>query len=130
MNTLEKAQRKKEHFENNNKKLKDFIKKIKDFLMGLYLLDTMLWQKPQTSVRCVFNLLSSPEEGADPESIEKVALHVLSIRLPVNKTILDNMVTQIKGHLSNLTNIEDIVNQTSQHVNKAKELLEKAKEAK
>lgn len=42
MNTLEKAQRKKEHFENNNKKLKDFIKKIKDFLMGLYLLDTML----------------------------------------------------------------------------------------
>uniref|UniRef100_A0A3P8UUK8 Laminin, beta 2-like n=1 Tax=Cynoglossus semilaevis TaxID=244447 RepID=A0A3P8UUK8_CYNSE len=101
MNTLEKAQRKKEHFENNNKKLKDFIKKIKDFLM----------------------------EGADPESIEKVALHVLSIRLPVNKTILDNMVTQIKGHLSNLTNIEDIVNQTSQHVNKAKELLEKAKEA-
>lgn len=59
-----------------------------------------------------------------------MALHVLSIRLPVNKTILDNMVTQIKGHLSNLTNIEDIVNQTSQHVNKAKELLEKAKEAK
>lgn len=31
---LGKAQKKKEHFENNNKKLKDFIQKIRDFLMG------------------------------------------------------------------------------------------------
>jgi len=35
MTTLEKAQKKKEHFENNNKKLKDFIKKIRDFLTGM-----------------------------------------------------------------------------------------------
>lgn len=71
-----------------------------------------------------------PEEGADPESIEKVALQVLSIRLPVNRTTLDNMIMQIKDSLSNLTNIEEIVNQTSQHIGKAKELLDKAKEAK
>ncbi|XP_058498691.1 laminin subunit beta-2 [Solea solea] len=103
MNSLKKAQKKKEHFENNNKKLKDFIKKIRDFLT---------------------------EEGADPESIEKVALHVLSIKLPVNRTTIDNMVAQIKGHLSNLTNVGAIINQTSQHVAKAKELLEKAREAK
>lgn len=32
---LGKAQKKKEHFENNNKKLKDFIQKIRDFLMGM-----------------------------------------------------------------------------------------------
>lgn len=38
MNTLEKAQKKKDHFENNNKKLKDFIKKIRDFLMGKLML--------------------------------------------------------------------------------------------
>lgn len=31
---LGKAQEKKEHFENSNKKLKDFIQKIRDFLMG------------------------------------------------------------------------------------------------
>lgn len=31
---LGKAQKKKEHFENSNKKLKDFIQKIRDFLMG------------------------------------------------------------------------------------------------
>uniref|UniRef100_A0A8C9YGN0 Laminin, beta 2-like n=1 Tax=Sander lucioperca TaxID=283035 RepID=A0A8C9YGN0_SANLU len=103
MNTLKKAQKKKDHFENNNKKLKDFIKKIRDFLT---------------------------EEGADPQSIEKVALQVLSITLPVNRTALDKMVMQIKDSLSNLTNIEGIVNQTSQHISKVKELLDKAKDAK
>uniref|UniRef100_A0A8D3C1E3 Laminin, beta 2-like n=1 Tax=Scophthalmus maximus TaxID=52904 RepID=A0A8D3C1E3_SCOMX len=101
MNTLEKAQKKKDHFESNNKKLKDFIKKIRYFLT---------------------------EEGADPESIEKVALQVLSIALPVNRTTLDNMVMQIKDSLSNLTNVDGIVNQTMQHVAKAKELLDAAKD--
>uniref|UniRef100_A0A8C4HDQ3 Laminin, beta 2-like n=1 Tax=Dicentrarchus labrax TaxID=13489 RepID=A0A8C4HDQ3_DICLA len=96
MKTLEKAQKKKDDFANNNKKLKDFIKKIKDFLS---------------------------EEGADPESIEKVALQVLSITLPINRTTLDKMIMQIKDSFSNLTNIEGIVNQTSQHISKAKELL-------
>uniref|UniRef100_A0A4W6G2C9 Laminin, beta 2-like n=1 Tax=Lates calcarifer TaxID=8187 RepID=A0A4W6G2C9_LATCA len=101
MNTLEKAQKKKDYFENNNKKLKDFIKKIKDFLT---------------------------EEGADPESIEKVALQVLSITLPVNRTTLDKMIMQIKDSLSNLSDIEGITNQTSQHISKVKELLDKAKD--
>lgn len=35
MTTLEKAQKKKDNFEKNNKKLKDFIKEIKDFLTGI-----------------------------------------------------------------------------------------------
>ncbi|TMS16035.1 Laminin subunit beta-1, partial [Larimichthys crocea] len=103
MTTLEKAQKKKDNFEKNNKKLKDFIKEIKDFLT---------------------------EEGADPESIEKVAQQVLSITLPVNKTTMDNMIMQIKDSISNLTNVEDVINQTSQHIMKAKELLDKAKDAK
>lgn len=37
---------------------------------------------------------------------------------------------QIKDSLANLTDIEGIVNQTSQHISKAKELLDKAKDAK
>lgn len=37
MTTLQKAQKKKDHFEMSNKKLKDFIKKIKDFLTGVLL---------------------------------------------------------------------------------------------
>uniref|UniRef100_A0A3Q3JUR0 Laminin, beta 2-like n=1 Tax=Monopterus albus TaxID=43700 RepID=A0A3Q3JUR0_MONAL len=103
MNALEKAQKNKDDFEKNNKELKDFIKKIRDFLT---------------------------EEGADPESIEKVALQVLSITLPVNRTTLDKMIMQIKDSLSNLTSTEEIIKQTSEHINIVKELLNKAKDAK
>uniref|UniRef100_A0A674NFC8 Laminin, beta 2-like n=1 Tax=Takifugu rubripes TaxID=31033 RepID=A0A674NFC8_TAKRU len=63
-------------------------------------------------------------------SIEKVALHVLSIKLPVPRTTLEKMLTQIKDSLSNLTNIEGIMNHSLQHINKAKELLAQAKDAK
>lgn len=59
-----------------------------------------------------------------------MALQVLSIRLPVNGTTLNKTISQIKDTLSNLTHIEGIVNETSQHLSKAKELLDKAKEAK
>ncbi|KAM7404247.1 hypothetical protein PAMP_011613 [Pampus punctatissimus] len=102
-NMLKKAQKTKEHFENSNKKLKEFIKKIKDFLT---------------------------EEGADPDSIEKVAQQVLMIMPPANRTTLDKMIVQIKDSLSNLTNVSQILNETSQHINKAKELLQNAKDAK
>nr|XP_015824219.2 laminin subunit beta-2 isoform X1 [Nothobranchius furzeri]XP_054602176.1 laminin subunit beta-2 isoform X1 [Nothobranchius furzeri] len=103
VNVLTKAQRKKEYFESNNKKLKDLIKNIKDFLN---------------------------EEGADAESIEKVALQVLAISLPLNKTNLGQMIKQINNSLTNLTNVGGIVNQTSQIIRDAKELLENAKDAK
>ncbi|XP_047459285.1 laminin subunit beta-2 isoform X2 [Mugil cephalus] len=103
MSSLEKAQKNKDNFESNNKKLKDFIKTIKDFLT---------------------------EEGADPESIEKVAQQVLSITLPFNRTTLDKLIMQIKDSLANLTNVEGFVNETSQRMNEVKKLLDKAKEAK
>lgn len=35
MDNLEKAKKNKDFFENSNKKLKEFIQKIKDFLTGL-----------------------------------------------------------------------------------------------
>uniref|UniRef100_A0A1A8RWD2 Laminin subunit beta-1 n=1 Tax=Nothobranchius rachovii TaxID=451742 RepID=A0A1A8RWD2_9TELE len=103
VNVLTKAQRKKDYFESNNKKLKDLIKNVKDFLN---------------------------EEGADAESIEKVALRVLAISLPLNRTNLGQMIKQINNSLTNLTNVGRIVNQTSQLIRDAKELLENAKDAK
>ncbi|KAM6977412.1 laminin subunit beta-1 [Aplochiton taeniatus] len=101
--TLDKAQKKKQIFEASNKKLKDFIAKIKDFLT---------------------------EEGADPESIEKVALQVLAISLPVNRTTLNRVVQQIKDSIANLTNVEGIFNHTSEHLVQVKNLLERARDAK
>uniref|UniRef100_A0A7N8X2B0 Laminin, beta 2-like n=1 Tax=Mastacembelus armatus TaxID=205130 RepID=A0A7N8X2B0_9TELE len=81
---------------------------------------------------CVLSLMSLCflEEGADPESIEKVAQQVLSITLPVNKTVVDKLIMQIKDGLSNITNIEGLINQTSRHIGEVKELLNKAKDAK
>ncbi|XP_076840048.1 laminin subunit beta-1 [Brachyhypopomus gauderio] len=102
MSTLDKAQKTKEHFENSNKKLKDFIQKIRDFLM---------------------------EEGADPESIEKIAQEVLAITLPVNRTMLDGVIQQIKDNIANLTNVESVFNRTSEQLVQVKKLLDRALDA-
>lgn len=102
MNALEKAQKKKEYFEKSNKDLKDFIKTIKDFLT---------------------------EEGADPESIQKIAEQVLDIKLPLNRTTLDKITMQIKDSIANLSNVQGIMNQTSQLIRSAEDLLNKAKDA-
>ncbi|XP_023188119.1 laminin subunit beta-2-like [Xiphophorus maculatus] len=102
MNALEKAQKKKEYFEKSNKDLKDLIKTIKDFLT---------------------------EEGADPESIQKVAQQVLDIKLPINRTTVDKLINQINSSIANLTNVQDIMNQTSQLIRNAQDLMNKAKEA-
>ncbi|PWA32873.1 hypothetical protein CCH79_00016425 [Gambusia affinis] len=102
MNALEKAQKKKEYFEKNNEDLKDLIKTIRDFLT---------------------------EEGADPESIQMVAQQVLDIKLPVNRTTLDKLINQINSTIANLTNVQDIMNETSQLIRSAQDLMNKAEEA-
>uniref|UniRef100_A0A9J7YF13 Laminin, beta 2-like n=1 Tax=Cyprinus carpio carpio TaxID=630221 RepID=A0A9J7YF13_CYPCA len=101
--TLDKAQGKKELFENSNKMLKDFIQKIRDFLN---------------------------EEGADPESIKKVAQQVLAISLPVNRTVILNIIEQIKANIANLTNVEGVFKHTSEQLAKIKDLLKRAQDAK
>ncbi|XP_071205207.1 laminin subunit beta-1-like [Salvelinus alpinus] len=103
MDNLDNAKKNKDFFENSNKKLKELIQKIKYFLT---------------------------EEGADPESIEKVAQQVLAISLPVNRTTLDTVVQQIKDHISNLTDVQGVFNHTSQQLHRAKELLNRANDAK
>lgn len=59
-----------------------------------------------------------------------MALQVLAIKLPVNQTALNSMIMQIKESLLNVSDIEGIVNQTSQHIAQAKELLHRARDAK
>lgn len=70
------------------------------------------------------------EEGADPESIEKVARQVLAISLPFNRTVILNIVEQIKANIANLTNVEGVFNHTSEQLAKAKDLLQRAQDAK
>lgn len=66
------------------------------------------------------------EEGADPESIEKVAKQVLAITLPVNLTLLDSMVMQIKDSVANLTDVDGVFNYSAEQLAKVKELLDRA----
>lgn len=57
-------------------------------------------------------------------------MQVMEIKLPFNRTTMDKMTMEIKDSISNLTNVEGVINQTSQLIQNAQELLEKAKEAK
>lgn len=84
---------------------------------------TLGWTSSVLSLLCL-------EDGADPASIEKVAQQVLSIKFPVPRTTLEKMILQIKDSLSNITNVEGIVNHSSKYITKAKELLGQAKDAK
>ena len=69
------------------------------------------------------------EEGAKPENIEKVALQVLSISLPVNRTSLDAVVQNIRDNIANLTDVEKVFNSTAQQLQQAQDLLSRAKDA-
>uniref|UniRef100_A0A669CLA0 Laminin, beta 2-like n=1 Tax=Oreochromis niloticus TaxID=8128 RepID=A0A669CLA0_ORENI len=107
INTLEKANKLSKELKESNKNLTEFIEKIKNFLT---------------------------EEGADPESIEKVAQEVLSITLPLNRTVLDKMIAQIKESLSNIGNIEgievkDMTNITKEALKASGKAIEKAQAA-
>ncbi|CAI9580610.1 unnamed protein product [Staurois parvus] len=100
--TLNKAKDTKRKIEDSTEKLRAFIKKIKDFLT---------------------------EEGADPESIELVARQVLNISLPASSGDIAALINQITESIGNLSGVDMILNVTSESVNAAKLLLEKAMEA-
>ncbi|XP_029457074.1 laminin subunit beta-4-like isoform X2 [Rhinatrema bivittatum] len=101
--TLSHAQDAKRRIEDSTNKLRSFIKKIKDFLT---------------------------EEGADPESIELVARQVLNISLPSNASDIAKLVQEIRDSVGNLSNVEKILNYTSESLVKAKEVLNQAMQAK
>lgn len=58
-----------------------------------------------------------------------VAQQVLDIKLPVNRTTLDKLINQINSTIANLTNVQDIMNETSQLIRSAQDLMNKAEEA-
>lgn len=78
----------------------------------------------------ILKLMIYSEEGADPESIEKVAQQVLAISLPFNRTVIDNIIEQIKANIANLTNVEGVFNHTTEQLAKVRDLLKRAQDAK
>uniref|UniRef100_A0A3B3VYA6 LAMB1/2/3/4 helical domain-containing protein n=1 Tax=Poecilia latipinna TaxID=48699 RepID=A0A3B3VYA6_9TELE len=85
---------------NNN--LRDLIKQIRDFLT---------------------------QEGADPDSIEVVANHVLQLSIPASPLQIRQLADEIKDRVRSLSNVDAILQQTQDDVQKAEKLLLDAKRA-
>ncbi|KAM4651236.1 laminin subunit beta-2 [Discoglossus pictus] len=101
--TLDRANETKERVERSNKQLRELIQQIKDFLS---------------------------EDGADPDSIEKVANKVLDITIPATPQQIQSLAIEIKERVSMLSNVDAILDKTADDVRKAEQLLHEAKRAK
>ncbi|XP_069795576.1 laminin subunit beta-2-like [Narcine bancroftii] len=100
--TLDKAKDAKDRINRSNKELRDLIRQIREFLM---------------------------QEGADPDSIEKVASQVLQISIPASPQQIRYLAEEIKDKVNSLSNVDDILDQTADDVRRAEQLLEDARRA-
>ena len=69
------------------------------------------------------------EEGADPDSIEAVANHVLELSIPASPLQIRHLADEIKDRVRSLSNVDAILAQTQDDVRKAEQLLLDAKRA-
>uniref|UniRef100_A0A8C2XM76 Laminin, beta 2 (laminin S) n=1 Tax=Cyclopterus lumpus TaxID=8103 RepID=A0A8C2XM76_CYCLU len=99
---LDKATATKNKVERSNNDLRDLIKQIRDFLT---------------------------QEGADPDSIEAVANHVLELSIPASPLQIQHLADEIKERVRSLSNVDAILQQTQDDVRKAERLLLDAKRA-
>ncbi|XP_068108743.1 laminin subunit beta-2 isoform X2 [Hyperolius riggenbachi] len=101
--TLDRASETKGRVEQSNKELQQLIQQIKDFLN---------------------------QEGADPDSIEKVASKVLDLSIPATPQQIQRLAEEIKDRVNALSNVDSILDHTAEDVRKAEQLLQEAKRAK
>lgn len=101
--TLDRATEAKGRVERSNKELQQLIQQIKDFLN---------------------------QEGADPDSIEKVASGVLDLSIPATPQQIQRLAEEIKDRVSALSNVDSILDHTAADVRRAEQLLNEAKRAK
>lgn len=99
---LDKATATKNKVERSNNNLRDLIKQIREFLT---------------------------QEGADPDSIEAVANHVLQLSIPASPLQIRQLADEIKDRVRSLSNVDAILQQTQDDVRKAEKLLLDAKRA-
>ncbi|XP_061825613.1 laminin subunit beta-1a [Nerophis lumbriciformis] len=99
---LMKTNRTKHKVDQSNKELRTLIGQIRDFLT---------------------------QDGADLESIEKVANEVLAMQMPTTPEQLQNLTDEIRQKVGELGNVESILQQSADDIQKAESLLELAREA-
>ncbi|XP_018431604.1 PREDICTED: laminin subunit beta-2 [Nanorana parkeri] len=101
--TLDRASETKGRVERSNKELQQLIQQIKDFLN---------------------------QEGADPDSIEKVASGVLDLSIPATPQQIQRLAEEIKDRVNALSDVDSILDHTATDVRRAEQLLNEAKRAK
>uniref|UniRef100_A0A3B3C1N5 LAMB1/2/3/4 helical domain-containing protein n=1 Tax=Oryzias melastigma TaxID=30732 RepID=A0A3B3C1N5_ORYME len=101
---LDKATATKNKVERSNNDLRDLIKQIRNFL-------------------------TRERSGADPDSIEAVANHVLKLSIPASPPQIRHLADEIKERVRSLSNVEAILKETEEDVRKAEQLLLDAKRA-
>ncbi|XP_061592828.1 laminin subunit beta-2 isoform X1 [Cololabis saira] len=99
---LEKASATKTKVERSNNQLRDLIKQIREFLT---------------------------QEGADPDSIEAIANHVLELSIPASPLQIRLLADEIKDRVRSLANVNNILQETEEDVRGAERLLLDAKRA-
>lgn len=99
---LLKTNRTKNRVEQSNQELRGLIKQIRDFLT---------------------------QDAADLESIELVANEVLAMQMPTSPEQLQNLTEEIRLRVQELGSIEDILEQSSQDIQRAEGLLGQARQA-
>uniref|UniRef100_A0AAY4BRF8 Laminin subunit beta-1 n=1 Tax=Denticeps clupeoides TaxID=299321 RepID=A0AAY4BRF8_9TELE len=92
----------KKRVDQSNEELRNLIKQIRDFLT---------------------------QDGADLESIEKVANEVLEMQMPTTPAQLQNLTDEIRERVGSLSEVEVILNQSAADIQRAESLLEQARKA-
>ncbi|MEE6481234.1 hypothetical protein FKM82_012797 [Ascaphus truei] len=99
---LNKANATKEKVDRSNEDLRNLIKQIREFLM---------------------------QDGADLDSIEAVASEVLKMKMPTTPEQLQALTDDIRDRVQSLSDVEIILAQSADDIEKAEALLDEAKKA-
>lgn len=74
--------------------------------------------------------MSLAEDAADLASIEQVANEVLAMQMPTTPAQLQNLTEEIRQKVEELGEVEDILQQSADDIQRAENLLHQARRAK
>lgn len=128
---LMKTNRTKQRVDESNEDLRTLIKQIRDFLTRRSL--TSSWSvlasdRSGSGEKDAHWFL--PEEAADLESVEMVANEVLAMQMPTTPAQLQNLTNEIRQKVAELGDVEAILQQSANDIQRAEKLLDHARRAK
>nr|XP_033773617.1 LOW QUALITY PROTEIN: laminin subunit beta-3 [Geotrypetes seraphini] len=84
-------------------------------------------QRTRQFIQQVRDFLTDP--GTDPDTIQKVSNHILSLRLPADSAAIQRKMNEIRSIAAKLPNVDAVLSQTKQDIDKARQLQKEAEEA-